>query len=250
MPCLKSTDPDVMALRPTWRPSSTSSYPPLRHRALPGSVMSSANVASSPSPSRRILKAGLEHGLGPRLHADELVASGGARLAAELGAPSADHLTAPSKGGITALAAAIGRGRPVVATLLPATSLILMKEHDAPARLLIDRGVPVALGTDFNPGTSPTANIQIILSLAVFRLRMTPSEALAAVTINAAHALGLGETHGALEPGRVADLVIWDVPSHELLPHWLGRQPGASRRQARQPRPRARGRPARMTARG
>jgi imidazolonepropionase len=171
---------------------------------------------------RRILEVGLAHGLEPRLHADELVASGGARLAADIGARSADHLAAPSRDGVAALVAASSREHPVVATLLPATSLVLMKKRDAPARTLIDQGVPVALGTDFNPGTSPAANLQIIISLAVLRLKMTPSEALAAVTINAAHALGLGETHGALEPGRVADLVIWDVASHELLPYWLG----------------------------
>jgi imidazolonepropionase len=172
--------------------------------------------------SRRVLEAGLRHGLAARLHADELVPSGGAQLAAELGATSADHLAAPSREGIAALVAAAEAGRPVVATLLPATSLVLMKEHDAPARVLVDRGVPVALGSDFNPGTSPTPNLQLVLSLAVLRLKLTPSEALAAVTINAAHALGLGETHGTLEEDRVADLVVWDAPSHELLPYWLG----------------------------
>jgi imidazolonepropionase len=97
-----------------------------------------------------------------------------------------------------------------------------MKERDAPGRTLIDRGVPVALGTDFNPGTSPTPNLPLVLSLACVRLKLTPAEALAAVTINAAHAVGLGETHGALEPGRVADLVVWDASSHEVLPYWLG----------------------------
>jgi len=172
--------------------------------------------------SRRVLEAGLRHGLAPRLHADELVPSGGAQLAAELGAVSADHLAAPSREGIAALVDAAEAGRPVVATLLPATSLVLMKEHDAPARVLVDRGVPVALGSDFNPGTSPTPNLQLVLSLAVLRLKLTPSEALAAVTVNAAHAVGLGETHGSLEEGRMADLVVWDAPSHELLPYWLG----------------------------
>jgi imidazolonepropionase len=172
--------------------------------------------------SRRILLAGRAAGLAPRLHADELAPSGGAELAAELGAASADHLAAPSPEGIAALARAAASGRPVVATLLPATSLVLMKEHDAPARTFIEQGVPVALGTDFNPGTAPTASIQLVLSLAVLRLRLTASEALAAVTINAAHALGLGATHGALEAGRVADLVVWDVPSHGQLPYWLG----------------------------
>jgi imidazolonepropionase len=172
--------------------------------------------------SRRVLEAGRRHGLALRLHADELVPSGGAQLAAAVGAVSADHLAAPSREGIAALVTAAGSEQPVVATLLPATSLVLMKEHDAPARVLIDRGVPVALGSDFNPGTSPTPNLQIVLSLAVLRLHMTPSEALAAVTVNAAHAIGLGETHGTLDEGHMADLVIWDVPSHELLPYWLG----------------------------
>ena len=172
--------------------------------------------------SRRVLEAGIAHGLAPRLHADELAPSGGAELAAELGATSADHLAAPSREGVAALVAAAEAGHPVVATLLPATSLVLMKDHDAPGRVLVDRGVPVALGTDFNPGTSPTPNLQLILSLAVLRLRLTATEALAGVTINAAHAVGLGDTHGALEEGRVADLVVWDAPSHALLPYWLG----------------------------
>jgi imidazolonepropionase len=78
------------------------------------------------------------------------------------------------------------------------------------------------VGTDFNPGTSPTADLPLALSLAVLTLRLSPAEALAAVTINAAHALGLGESHGALEPGKSADLVVWDVPSHRQLPYWLG----------------------------
>ncbi|MGH2408489.1 MAG: amidohydrolase family protein, partial [Candidatus Limnocylindrales bacterium] len=172
--------------------------------------------------SRRILEAGVAAGLAPRLHADELAPSGGAELAAELGAASADHLAAPSAEGIAALARAADDGRPVVATLLPATGLVLMNKHDAPAREFIDRGVPVALGTDFNPGTSPTPNLQLVIALAVLRLKLTASEALGAVTINAAHAVGLGATHGALESGRVADLVVWDVPSHAQLPYWLG----------------------------
>ncbi len=176
----------------------------------------------SPEQAQRILEAGIRHGLAPRLHADELAPSGGAELAAELGAVSADHLAAPSREGIAALVRAAGSQHPVVATLLPATSLYLMKERDAPGRTLIDRGVPVALGTDFNPGTSPTPNLPLVLSLACLRLKLTPAEALAAVTINAAHAVGLGETHGALEPGRVADLVVWDASSHEVLPYWLG----------------------------
>ena len=176
----------------------------------------------SPEQSRRLLIAGAGLGIAPRLHADELAPSGGAELAAEIGALSADHLAAPSAEGIAALARAAEGPRPVVAVLLPTTTLFLMSGHVAPARTFIDQGVPVALGTDFNPGTSPTANLPLVLSLAVLTLGLSPSEALAAVTINAAYALGLGETHGSLEPGRIGDLVVWDVPTHRQIPYWLG----------------------------
>jgi imidazolonepropionase len=97
-----------------------------------------------------------------------------------------------------------------------------MSDHYAPARALIERGVPVALGSDFNPGTSPTPNLQLVMSVACLQLKLSPAEALAAVTINAARALGLESTHGSIEPGKQADLVVWDVPSVELLPYWLG----------------------------
>lgn len=176
----------------------------------------------TPEQSRRFLLAGAALGLSPRLHADELAPSGGAELAAEIGALSADHLAVPSAAGIEALARAARGPRPVVAVVLPATTLFLGTDHHAPARTLIEQGVPVAVGTDFNPGTSPTANLPLALSLAVLTLRLSPAEALAAVTINAAHALGLGESHGSLEPGKTADLVVWDVPSHGQLPYWLG----------------------------
>jgi imidazolonepropionase len=95
-----------------------------------------------------------------------------------------------------------------------------MKETHAPARTFIDRGVPVAIGTDFNPGTSPTASLPLAMTLACLELGMTPDEALVATTINAAHAVGLGEEIGALEPGRSADLVIWDVPTSRQIPYW------------------------------
>jgi imidazolonepropionase len=112
--------------------------------------------------------------------------------------------------------------RPVVATLLPATSWFLMKRDHAPARMLIDAGVPVALGTDFNPGTSPTASLPLVMTLACLELRMTPAEALVAVTINAARAVGLEGEIGSLEAGKQADLVIWSVPSVAQLPYWPG----------------------------
>jgi len=170
--------------------------------------------------SRRILEAARAFGMEPRLHADELAPSGGAELAVELGAWSADHLGAPSEAGIDALAAAATGERPVVATLLPSTSWFLMKAEHAPARTLIERGVPVALGTDFNPGTSPTPSLPLVMTLAVLELGLTPSEALAAVTVNAAHALGLGDDVGSLEPGRAADMAIWRVPAVDQLPYW------------------------------
>jgi imidazolonepropionase len=176
----------------------------------------------TPEQSRRFLLAGAALGLASRLHADELAPSGGAELAAEIGALSADHLAVPAATGIEALARAAGGPRPVVAVVLPATTLFLGTDHHAPARTFIEQGIPVAVGTDFNPGTSPTANLPLALSLAVLTLGLSPAEALAAVTINAAHALGLGESHGSLEPGRTADVVVWDVPSHRQLPYWLG----------------------------
>ena len=175
-----------------------------------------------PPTARRLLTAAREAGLAVRLHADELHPSGAAELAVELGALSADHLAAVSDAGIDALAAAADEGRPVVATLLPATTFFLMSSRYAPARRLIERGVPVALGTDFNPGTSPTANAQLVLSIACLQLKLTPSEALAALTVNAAAALGMADSRGTLEEGREADLVVWDAPGHRLLPYWLG----------------------------
>jgi imidazolonepropionase len=170
--------------------------------------------------SRRILEAAARLGLASRLHADELAPSGGAELAAEIGALSADHLAAPSEAGIDALAAAAAGDRPVVATLLPATTWFLMHEQFAPARKLIERGVPVALATDFNPGTSPTASLPLVMTVACLALKLSPSEALAATTINAAFALGIGDTVGSLEPGKQADLAIWRVPSHRQIPYW------------------------------
>lgn len=212
------------------RPDGTEAY--VRHcieEQLPGvAAQGRARFADvfcergvfSADQSRRILEAAERYGLQPRLHADEIVPSGGAELAVEIGALSADHLASPSEEGIAALARAAESERPVVATLLPATTWFLMHDDFAPARALIERGVPVALATDFNPGTSPTPSLPHVMTVACLELKLTPSEALAAVTINAAHALGQGDEIGSIEPGKAADLVIWRVPTHRQLPYW------------------------------
>lgn len=212
------------------RPNATEAYVRLLlDEQLPGVAAQGRAVAADvfceegvfdTDQSRRILEAAAGYGLRPRLHADELAPSGGAELAAEIGASSADHLATPSEAGIDALASAAADGRPVVATLLPATTWFLMKDHHAPARTFIDRGVPVAIGTDFNPGTSPTPSLPLAMTAACVNLRMAPDEVLAAVTINAALALGLADEIGSLEAGKRADLVIWNVPTARQIPYW------------------------------
>lgn len=167
--------------------------------------------------ARTILTAARQSGLALKLHADELTSSGGAELAAALGATSADHLAAISDAGVAALASG-----PTVATLLPGTMLFLGKTRQAPARRLIDAGVPVALATDFNPGTSPTVNLPLILTLAVSQLHMSAAESIVAATVNGAAALGLSDRVGQLAPGFSADLAIFDVEDYRELPYWYG----------------------------
>ncbi len=174
----------------------------------------------SAAESRRVLEAGRRHGLLPRLHADEFADSGGAELAAELGALSADHLMAVSPSGVEALAAA-----GVTALLLPGTSFFLAKRIYAPARRLIEAGVPVALGTDCNPGSSYTESLPTIAQLAVFELGMTIAEALTAVTLNPACTLGLGAEIGSLEAGKRADVVLLDAPNLLHLAYHYGVNP-------------------------
>ncbi|HVS02664.1 MAG TPA: imidazolonepropionase [Thermoanaerobaculia bacterium] len=173
--------------------------------------------------SRRVLAAGAAHGLAPRLHADEFVDSGGAALAAELGALSADHLIAVSDAGIEALAAS-----EVTAVLLPGTSFFLMKHAYAPARRLLAAGVPVALATDCNPGSSHTESMPMIFVLAVFELGLTIEEALTAATLNAACCLGLGAEIGSIEKGKRADLVLLDAPNLLHLAYHYGIDPVAA----------------------
>lgn len=166
--------------------------------------------------ARRILRAARAHGLGLKLHADELAPVGAAELAGELRATSAEHLLHVSEEGTQALAAA-----GTVAVLLPGTAFVLDEPYP-PARKLIAAGVPVALGTDFNPGSCPLASLLFALSLAVLKLKVTPEEALTAATLNAAAALGLAAEIGSVEPGKRADLVVWDAGSFAEIPYWMG----------------------------
>jgi imidazolonepropionase len=167
--------------------------------------------------TRTILEASRRAGLGLKLHADELEPSGGAELAAELGAISADHLAAISDSGIAALAES-----QTVATLLPGTMLFLGRPRQAPARALIEAGAAVALATDFNPGTSPTVNFPLMLTLGVSQLRMSVAEAVVATTVNGAAALGIADHVGQIAPGFSADIALFDCDDIRELPYWYG----------------------------
>jgi len=172
--------------------------------------------AFTPEQSRAILEAAAEYGLVPKIHADEFSDSGGARLAAEVGAISADHLLYASEEGLRAMAEA-----DTMAVLLPATAFFLGLPAPA-ARRMIDLGVAVALATDFNPGSSPTYSMPMVIALAVLRLGLRPAEAIAAATVNAAHAIGMAEEVGSLEPGKVADFVILDATDYRALAMHFG----------------------------
>jgi imidazolonepropionase len=167
--------------------------------------------------ARSILKAAKAAGLGLRIHADVLQRNGGARLAADLGARSADHLRWINNSDIEAL-----KKSRVVATLLPGTAFNLGLERHAPARKLIAAGIPVALATDFNPGTCHTMNMQIILALACRQLRMSPAEAITAATVNGAYSLGISEKAGTLQEGKQADIVLMGVSDYRELPYFFG----------------------------
>lgn len=167
--------------------------------------------------TRRILKAAKAMGLEAKIHADEIVPLGGAELAAELEAVSADHLLAVSDEGIRAMAE-----KQVMAVLLPGTSFYLRENRYAPARKMIEAGVPVALATDFNPGSCPNNSLQAVMTIACLYLRMTPAEVINAMTINAAHAIGMAQEIGSLEPGKKADIVVFDAPTYQYLPYRFG----------------------------
>jgi imidazolonepropionase len=167
--------------------------------------------------SRRVLEAAQRVGLGLKLHADELDGSGGAELAVELGAVSADHLAAISDAGIEAL----GRSA-TVAVLLPGTMMFLGRPGRAPGRRLIEAGAAVALATDFNPGSSPGVSLALMSTMGVSQLGLIPAEAIIAITTNAAAAAGQAHRRGQLAPGFEADIVLAAVRDWRELPYWYG----------------------------
>lgn len=166
--------------------------------------------------SRTILETGQRYGLVPKIHADEIEPIGGTELTSEIGAISAEHLIVCQRSGIEALK----RGG-TVACLLPATSFYLGSTY-ALAREMIDVGVPVACATDFNPGSCPSLNIQLVMNLACLKYRLTPEEMLTAVTLNGAAAINMADRIGSLEQGKQADLVLWNAPDLDYLGYRMG----------------------------
>ncbi|MGZ4160517.1 MAG: imidazolonepropionase [Neobacillus sp.] len=170
----------------------------------------------TPEQSKRILEAGKRYGLIPKIHADEIEPYEGAELAAEIGAISADHLLKASEQGMKDMAA-----NGVVGVLLPGTAYFLMAES-ANGRKMIDLGVPVALSTDCNPGSSPTVSLPFIMNLGCLKMGMTPAEVITATTINAAHAINRGKEIGSLEAGKKADVTIFNVTNYMKLQYSYG----------------------------
>jgi len=167
--------------------------------------------------SRAYLEQAREAGFKLKLHADEIHSIGGSELAAELRALTADHLVGASDEGIMQMAAA-----GTIAVLLPGTSFYLRSKSYARARYMIENQLPIALSTDFNPGSSPTESLQLIMTLAALYLEMLPEEIWNAVTINAAHAIGVADQVGSIEVGKQADIVIWDAPNYSYIPYHYG----------------------------
>jgi imidazolonepropionase len=167
--------------------------------------------------AKRVLQAGRQWGLAPRLHAEQLSRTGAAQLAILMRAASCDHLEHVNKSDIQAL----GKSE-TVATLLPGCDFHLGLKQYAPARALIEAGAIVALATDYNPGTSPTLSMPMILSLACAQLRMTPAEAITAATVNAAYSLGREKSIGSLEVGKQADIAVFEVADYREIPYYFG----------------------------
>ncbi|KAA0944205.1 imidazolonepropionase [Sporosarcina sp. ANT_H38] len=170
----------------------------------------------TPEQSQRILEAGKKYGLIPKIHADEIEPYGGAELAAKVGAISAEHLLKASDEGIKAMADA-----GTIACLLPATALYL-REQAAEGRKMIDAGVPVAISTDCNPGSSPTTSMPLVMNLACISMRLTPAEALTAATYNAACAIRMENMTGSLEVGKQGDVVLWAISNYQELQYLFG----------------------------
>ena len=166
--------------------------------------------------SRKYMEKAREYGFELKIHADEIEDIGGSRLAGELEAVSAEHLIAAGESGMDSMAAG-----GTTAMLLPATSFYLGKTY-APARTMIDKGIPVAIASDFNPGSCPSLNLQLAVNLGYLRYKMTPEEILTAVTINPACAINRGDLVGTIEEGKQADIVIWDAPDFEMLCYRFG----------------------------
>ncbi|MBU1297788.1 MAG: imidazolonepropionase [Bacteroidetes bacterium] len=166
--------------------------------------------------SEKILNKGKEFGLLPKIHADELNPFGGAELAGRIGALSADHLEHISDEGIEALKQA-----GVVAVLLPGVSFFLNHQY-APARKIIDNGVPVAIASDFNPGSCMSYSMQLMMTIACTHMRMSPEEVITASTINAAAALNLSDEIGSIDVGKRGDVIILDIPNYKFLPYHFG----------------------------
>jgi len=166
--------------------------------------------------SQRVLQAGKEWGLGVKCHSDEIVPLGGTELAARLGAISCEHLIHSDDKGIAALA-----DGGTIACLLPATSFYLNADY-APAGKMLAAGVPIAFGSDFNPGSCPCDSLQLAMHIGCYKYAMTPAECLTAVTLNSAAAVGRAEDIGTIEEGKAGDLVIWDAPDLDYLFYRLG----------------------------
>ncbi len=167
--------------------------------------------------ARRVLTTGLEYGLKPKIHADQMTNFGGAGLAGELGAVSADHIDYTDTDGIDAMI----RGG-VIGVILPGAVFFLGLTRYPPVREMIQRGLPLALATDFNPGSCFSQNLHLMTTLACTQCRMTIPETICAITLNAAHAVGKGDVCGSIEVGKRGDLVILDTPEYEMIPYHFG----------------------------
>jgi imidazolonepropionase len=167
--------------------------------------------------TEKILMAGIKFGLPAKIHANELDFSGGVQVGTKYNALSVDHLERSGDAEIEAL-----KGTETMPTLLPGSAFFLGLP-DPPARKMIDAGLPIALASDYNPGSSPSGNMKLVMSLACIKLKMLPEEAINAVTVNSAYAMGLSDTHGSIARGKVANVFITkEIPSYEFLPYAFG----------------------------